>query len=204
MSVYVCVCVCVCVSVCVCVCGWVYVWVGVCVCVEGVGGGWVYLCVCVYVCVYGCVWAYLCVCLGVCGVFPSVCLSLSLLYYIQLCCYQSLQVRVDSGHLDKGEIVKFDIYQNAVSLALLRVLNKLNWGRLKSGAEEGSAEEGGRERGREAGTGSIQSLIRLLSWQLATMGDTVQRVGTPYSAYISWVLKFANLESFAKLFQRKC
>ena len=86
-------------------------------------------------------------------------------------------MRVDSGHLDKGEINQFDMYQNAVSLALLRVLNKLNWGRLKTVGAEGSVEEGGGEKGRGTGTGSTQSLIRLLSWQLATMGDTVQRVG---------------------------
>ena len=88
----------------------------------------------------------------------------------------SLQARVDSGQFDKTEIIKFDMYQNAVALALIRILHRLNWGRLKMSAEEGSEGGGGGSRAKEAAAKSIQSLTGLLSWQLATMWDTVQRV----------------------------
>lgn len=68
------------------------------------------------------------------------------------------------------------MYQNAVALALLRILHRLNWGRLKKSAEEGGEGGGGGSRAKEAAAKSIQCLIGLLSWQLATMWDTVQRV----------------------------
>ena len=97
-------------------------------------------------------------------------------------------MRGDSASLDKVETIKFDTYQNTVGLALTRILNKLNWVTLKMTTAAGDSGGGGggggvggrgrrgREGGKEAAIKSVQSLISLLSWQLATLWDTVQRV----------------------------
>ena len=91
------------------------------------------------------------------------------------------QVRGDSAALDRGETINFDTYQNTIGLALSRVLTKFNWVTLRTTADERVTEVGrgagrGGESRREAATKNIQSLISLLSWQLATLWDTVQRV----------------------------
>ena len=79
-------------------------------------------------------------------------------------------MRGDSCSLDRGEIVLFDSYQNTVGWALMIIVAKFNWATLKAAAgREGSSR-------REAATKNIQSLISLLSWQLATLWDTAQRV----------------------------
>ena len=94
-----------------------------------------------------------------------------------------LQVRSDSATLDKGETLVFDSYQNSVGLALTRVLAKFNWVTLKTsagGGERGTGMAAARGKGaksqREVAMKNVQSLISLLSWQLATLWDTVQRV----------------------------
>ena len=78
----------------------------------------------------------------------------------------SLQVRGDSTSLDRGETVTFDGYQNTVGLALSHILTKFSWTHLRE-AQEG---RGG------GGKTLLQPLISVLSWQLATVWDTVQRV----------------------------
>ena len=98
-------------------------------------------------------------------------------------------MRGDSATLDKGETINFDTYQNTVGLALTHVLTKFNWSPLKasereeSWGREGVLEVGQGWRGsakskREMSAKNLQSLVSLLSWQLATLWDTVQRVST--------------------------
>ena len=73
----------------------------------------------------------------------------------------------------------FDSYQNTVGWALMIIVAKFNWGALMTAAGEREAgPRVGREGAsrREAVTKNIQSLISLLSWQLATLWDTAQRV----------------------------
>ena len=113
----------------------------------------------------------------------------------------SLQARVDSGQFDKTEIIKFDMYQNAVALALIRILHRLNWGRLKMSAEEGSEGGGGGSRAKEAAAKSIQSLTGLLSWQLATMWDTVQRVSVYMHVQCTCTCKFCIYHSGTTVFE---
>ena len=76
------------------------------------------------------------------------------------------QAKVDSVSLERTRLVHFDIYQNAVALALQFVASKLNWSSLASPPQEKG----------EDGTKSIESLLNLLAWQLATFWDTVQKV----------------------------
>lgn len=63
------------------------------------------------------------------------------------------------------------------------IVAKFNWATLKAAAGEREVGTGlGREGSsrREAVTKNIQSLISLLSWQLATLWDTAQRVNDRY------------------------
>ena len=81
-------------------------------------------------------------------------------------------MRGDSTTLDKSETVTFDSYQNTVGQALTHVLSKFNWGPLRTSV----VGEGVGGRGGERGGKTLQPLISVLSWQLATLWDTVQRV----------------------------
>ena len=101
-------------------------------------------------------------------------------------------MRSDSATLDRGETVNFDTHENVTGLALTRVLTKFNWTSLKAstgnretgvsvgvGGRGGEMEVGGTggKSQRETASKNLQLLISLLSWQLATLWDTVQRVG---------------------------
>ena len=108
-------------------------------------------------------------------------------------------MRGSSTTLDKSETVNFDWYQNTVGQALTHVLTKFNWTHLRSSVPgEGLVGRGGVKGGREGGGGggrggggggvkTVQPLISVLSWQLATLWDTVQRV-SPSSLAIKRLL----------------
>ena len=91
------------------------------------------------------------------------------------------QVRGNSATLDKAETICFDSYQNTVGQALTHTLSNFNWIHLRSSVQRegvggrGAGERGGKG-GRENAVKTIQPLISVLSWQLATLWDTVQRV----------------------------
>ena len=81
-----------------------------------------------------------------------------------------LQAKVDASTLDsRGQVIKFDVYQNAVAMALQCVASKLNWNTMWSTSEGRGQMRGGAEK-------SIQSLMSLLAWQLATFWDNMQKV----------------------------
>ena len=97
-------------------------------------------------------------------------------------------MRGSSTTLDKSETVNFDWYQNTVGQALTHVLTKFNWSHLRSSVPgEGVGGRGGGKGGREGGVKTVQPLISVLSWQLATLWDTVQRV-SPSSLAIKRLL----------------
>ena len=100
-------------------------------------------------------------------------------------------MRGNSTTLDKSETVNFDWYQNTVGQALTHVLTKFNWIHLRNSVPgEGVGGRGGErggKGGREGGVKTVQPLISVLSWQLATLWDTVQRV-SPSSLAIKHLL----------------
>ena len=74
-------------------------------------------------------------------------------------------------------MIKFDLYQNGVASALQCVASKLNWG-----AKRATSEGKGPARGGEGGEGgggvvkSIQPLMSIVAWQLATFWDSMKKV----------------------------
>ncbi|CAI7994293.1 Telomere-associated protein RIF1 [Geodia barretti] len=112
-------------------------------------------------------------------------------------------VRGSSTTLDKSETVNFDWYQNTVGQALTHVLTKFNWTHLRSSVPgEGVGGRGGGKGGREGGVKTVQPLISVLSWQLATLWDTVQRspmqighLSSPYTLMETVTLLYSDLPS---------
>ena len=100
-----------------------------------------------------------------------------------------LQAKVDATTLDsRGQVIKFDVYQNAVAMALQCVASKLNWSTIWSTSEGRGQMRGGERRG--GAEKSIRSLMSLLAWQLATFWDNMQKVN---------VLHITNKENVAPL-----
>lgn len=86
---------------------------------------------------------------------------------------------MDASTLEsRGQVIKFDVYQNAVAMALQCVASKLNWGTAMWSTSEDRGQMRGGERGRRAVEREkcIQSLMSLLAWQLATFWDNMQKV----------------------------
>ena len=85
---------------------------------------------------------------------------------------------MDASTLDsRGQVIKFDVYQNAVAMALQCVASKLNWSTFWSTSEGRGQMRGGERRGGAVGgERSIRSLMSLLAWQLATFWDNMQKV----------------------------
>ena len=88
------------------------------------------------------------------------------------------QIKCHNLNQEKGDIVKYDNYLNTVTLALIRILHKLNWASLKTAASPVESSGGGAEGSRQkaAAAKNIHSSINLLSWQLATFCDIIQKV----------------------------
>ena len=71
---------------------------------------------------------------------------------------------------------RFDHYQNAVAMALNHVIGRLHWGVFASqqGGGGGGGVRGGGGRG--GGVRVVETLFGLLSWQLAAIWDTTEKV----------------------------
>lgn len=71
----------------------------------------------------------------------------------------------------KHQVLRFDLYQNAVASALSYVVSKIKWSSIHQGLATRSAakERGGRAK-------SLEMLFSLLAWQLATFWDTAKKV----------------------------
>ena len=74
----------------------------------------------------------------------------------------------------KHQVLRFDLYQNAVASALSYIVSKIKWGILVAPATVGqpsSSKEGGHRR-----VQSLETLLSLLAWQLAAFWDTAKKV----------------------------
>ena len=76
--------------------------------------------------------------------------------------------QVPSSLDQKHQVLRFDLYQNAVASALSYILSKIKWGTLV--APVTSKERGG---GRVK---CLETLLSLLAWQLAAFWDTAKKV----------------------------
>ena len=72
----------------------------------------------------------------------------------------------------KHQVLRFDLYQNAVASALSYVMSKIKWGTLvapATGGQSSKERRGGRVK-------SLETLLSLLAWQLAAFWDTAKKV----------------------------
>ena len=82
--------------------------------------------------------------------------------------------QVPSSLDQKHQVLRFDLYQNAVASALSYVVSKIKWGTLVPAM-------GGRRSKEQGGGGrvkSVETLLSLLAWQLAAFWDTAHKVCT--------------------------
>lgn len=80
--------------------------------------------------------------------------------------------QVPSSLDQKHQVLRFDLYQNAIASALSYVVSKIKWGTLVAPATGGQPSK-------ERGSGrvkSLETLLSLLAWQLAAFWDTTKKV----------------------------
>ena len=72
----------------------------------------------------------------------------------------------------KHQVLRFDLYQNAVASALSYIVSKIRWAALGPPANATpTKEKGGKVK-------SVEKILSLLAWQLAAFWDTAKKVCT--------------------------